>query len=56
VNEDRPASSLDISFMGKAIKGIASTLGGWTGGNRWQLDSKTEKVTSLSPGRGTFGK
>jgi len=23
-------------------------------GNRWQLDSKIEKVTSLSPGRGTL--
>jgi len=26
-------------------------LSGKTGSNRWQLDSKTEKVTSLSPGR-----
>jgi len=25
-----------------------------TGSNRWQLDFKTEKVTSLSPGRGTL--
>jgi len=24
------------------------------GSNRWQLDSKTEKVPSLSPGRGTL--
>jgi len=26
-------------------------LSGYTGSNRWQLDSKTEKVTSLFPGR-----
>jgi len=26
-------------------------LSGKTGKNRWQLNSKTEKVTSLSPGR-----
>jgi len=25
-----------------------------TSSNKWQLDSKTEKVTSLSPGRGTL--
>jgi len=26
-------------------------MSGETGSNRWQLDSKTEKVTLLSPGR-----
>jgi len=29
-------------------------LSGKTGSNRWQLDSKTEKVTSLFPGRSTL--
>jgi len=29
-------------------------LSSQTGSNRWQLDSKSEKVTSLSPGRGTL--
>jgi len=29
-------------------------LSGSTGSNRWQLDSKIEKVTSLSPSRGTL--
>jgi len=29
-------------------------LSGWTGNNKWQLDLKTEKVFSLSPGRGTL--
>jgi len=29
-------------------------LSGYTGSNRWQLDSKTKKVTSLSPGQGTL--
>jgi len=41
---DRPASFLVESFA-KALNGIAST-----GSNWWQLDSKTEKITSLSPG------
>jgi len=41
-------------FLGKALNGIASTFE-WLeyGSNRWQLDSKTEKVPLLSPGRGT---
>jgi len=43
------ASSLVVS-LGKALNGIASTFE-WLD---WQLDSKTEKVTSLSPGRGTL--
>jgi len=47
----RPERSLDVS-LAKALDGIASTLSaGWTGSNRWQLDSKTAKDTSLSPGR-----
>jgi len=29
-------------------------LSGKTDSDKWQLDSKTEKVTSLSPGRGTL--
>jgi len=37
----------------KALNEIASTFGK-TGSNRWQLDSKTAKVTSLSPGPGTW--
>jgi len=43
-------------FLGKALNGIASIplSGGYTGSNRWQLDSKTEKVISLSPGRGNL--
>jgi len=31
--------------------GLRLPLNGKTGSNRWQLDSKTEKVPSLSPGR-----
>jgi len=40
-----------LVFLGKALNGIL--LSGYTG-SRWQLDSKTEKVTSLSLGRGTL--
>jgi len=48
---DMPASSLVVS-LGKALNGIASTFEcGYTSGNRWQPDSKTKKVTLLSPGR-----
>jgi len=36
------------------LTGLPLPLSGWTSSNRWQLDSKTEKVTSLSPGRGTL--
>jgi len=39
--------------LGKALNGIASTFEWLDWWNRWQLDSKTEKVTSLSLGRGT---
>jgi len=44
-----------VVSLGKAINGIVSTFE-WLDrkGRRWQLDSKTEKVTSLSPGRGTL--
>jgi len=42
---ERPTSSLVVS-LSKALNGIASTF-------EW-LDSKTEKVTLLSPGRGTL--
>jgi len=38
--------------LGKTLKGIASTYEWLTGSNTWQLDSKIEKVTSLTPGRG----
>jgi len=41
-----------VVSLGKALNGIA--LNGQTGSNRWQLDSKNEKVTSLSPGRGNL--
>jgi len=34
--------------------GLSQPLSGLTGSNRWKPDSKTEKVTSLSPGRGTL--
>jgi len=50
---DRPASSLVVS-LDKAPKGIASTIEWLASSNRWQLDSKTEKVTSLSPSRGAL--
>jgi len=33
---------------------IASTYEWLAGSNRWQLDSKIEKVSSLSHGRGTL--
>jgi len=36
------------------LTGLPLSLSSSTGSNRWQLDSKTEKVTSLSPGRGTL--
>jgi len=36
------------------LTGLSLPLSGYTGSNRWQLDSKTEKVTSLSPGRDTL--
>jgi len=53
--EDRPVSLLVVS-LGKALYGIASITYEWIDGrNRWQFDSKTEKVpTSLSPARGTL--
>jgi len=48
-----PASSL--VYLGKALNRIASTYEWIDGRNRWQFDSKTEKVpTSLSPDRGTL--
>jgi len=36
------------------LTGFLLLLSGWTGSNRWQLDWKTEKVPSLSPGRGAL--
>jgi len=33
---------------------IEKELSGYSGSNRWQLDSKTAKVASLSPDRGTL--
>jgi len=36
------------------LMGLSLPLSGYTGNNRWQLNSKTEKVPSLSPGRGTL--
>jgi len=64
--ENKTASSLVVS-LSKALNGIVSTFE-WldishlvscqvklpSGSNRWQLDSKTEKVTSLSLGYGTL--
>jgi len=50
--EDTPTNLLVVS-LGKALNEIASMIG-YTGSNRRQLDSKTEKVTSLSTGRGTL--
>jgi len=53
--EDRPASSLVVSFMGKALNRIASTYEWIDGRNRWQFDLKAKKVhTSLSPSRVTL--
>jgi len=43
-----------MSPWARHLTGLRLPLGGYTGSNRWQLDSKTEKVTLLSPGRGTF--
>jgi len=34
------------------LTGLPLPLSGYTGSNRWQLDSKTEKVPSLTPDRG----
>jgi len=34
------------------LTGLPLPLNGYTGSNRWKLDSKPVKVTSLSPGRG----
>jgi len=48
------ASSLVVS-LGKALKEIASSTFEWLDcSNKWQLDSKTAKFTSLSPGRGNL--
>jgi len=48
----RQVCLLVVVSLGKAINEIASyTL---VVRNRWQLDSKTEKVISLSPGCGTL--
>jgi len=46
------SASLLVMTLGKALDRIASILSGWTGNNRWQLDSKTEKDSLLSFGRG----
>jgi len=52
--EYRPASSL-VVYLGKALNGIASIYVWIDVRNRWQFDSKTEKVPILlSPGRGTL--
>jgi len=39
-----------VVSLGKALNGIASIFNGETDSNRWQLDSKTERFTLLSPG------
>jgi len=36
------------------LTGLPLPLSCLTGSNRWQLDSKTEKIPLLSPGRGTL--
>jgi len=36
------------------LTGLPLPSSGQTGGNRWQLGSKTKKVPSLSPGQGTL--
>jgi len=36
------------------LAGLPLPLSGKTGSNRWQFDSNTKKVTSLSPDRGTL--
>jgi len=50
-----PASDAhELVPLDKALNGIAATFE-WLDwySSRWQLDSKTAKITSLSPGRGT---
>jgi len=38
-----------VVSLGKALNGIASAFEWLDWNNWWQLDSKTEKVSSLSP-------
>jgi len=45
--------SLLVVSLGKALNGIAFSFE-WLDWYRWQLDSKTEKVTLLFPVRGTL--
>jgi len=40
-----------MCLCARNLTGLPLLLSGKTGSNRWQLDSKTEKVTTLSPGR-----
>jgi len=51
--ENKQTSSPFVS-LGKTLNEIASTFEWLGGSNRWQLDLKTEKFTSLPPGRGTL--
>jgi len=51
--DNKLTSSLAVS-LGKAFNGMLLPLSGKTSSNRWQLDLKTEKIPSLSPGRGTL--
>jgi len=36
------------------LAGLPLPMGGWTGGDRWRLDSRTAAVTSQSPGGGAL--
>jgi len=47
-------TSLIIVSLGKALTGFPLPLSGLTDSNRWQLDSKIEKVLLLSPSGGTL--
>jgi len=39
---------------GRHLTKLPLPLSGWTGSNRWQLDSMTKKGPLLFPGRGTL--
>jgi len=51
--EDRPQVLL-LCPWARHLTGLPLPLSGYTSSNRWQLDSKAENVTSLSPDRGTL--
>jgi len=48
-----PEGSLVVS-LDRHLTGLPLLLSGSTSSNRWQLDSKTKKALSLSPGQDTL--